>query len=72
MTYPLNNIKKIEITPKSVIITYKDNTHRTINVTDWHTTNNTTDEITYQQHNSIIFEIDYKNPNSGPLINHCL
>lgn len=74
MTYPLNNIKKLEINPKSVVITYDDNTQRTINVPDWHTTsrNNTTGEITYQHHNSLVFEIDYKNPNSEPLIDHCI
>jgi hypothetical protein len=74
MTYPLNNIKKLEITNKSVIITYNDGTQLTINMPDWHQTtrNLTTGEVVSQHNNSLIFELDYKNPNQEPLVDHCI
>lgn len=58
MTYPLNNIKKLEINSKSVLITYNDNTQLTIDMPHWHTTtrNLTTGEVVSQHHNSLIFQ----------------
>lgn len=57
MIYNLNNIKKLEITPKSILITYNDDTHLTINIPDWHLTtrNQITGEVNSQHHNSIVF-----------------
>lgn len=74
MIYPLNNIKKLEITNKSVSITYNDGVNMIINIPDWHTTSRdlNTGEVTSEHHNSIVFEIDYKNTNSGPLVDHCI
>lgn len=58
MTYHLNNIKKLEINSKSVLITYNDDTTKTINIPDWHQTTRDplTGEVTSQHHNSIVFE----------------
>lgn len=58
MTYPLNNIKKLEINSKSLLITYNDNTTKTINIPDWHQTTKDllTGEVISQHHNSIVFD----------------
>jgi hypothetical protein len=73
MIYPLNNIKKLEIKSNSVYITYNDGTTMTINIPDWHTTERDKDgNITHKHHNQLIFQIDYKNPNDYPIIDHCI
>lgn len=73
MTYPLENITSLEINPKSILVTYKDGTKMTINMPDWRTTTRdlNTGEITHKHHNTIIFDINYKNTNDGPIIDHC-
>ena len=35
MTYPLNNIKEIKISPQTVAVTYLDNTTMTIKLKEW-------------------------------------
>ena len=74
MTYPLNNIKQLEINSNNVKVTYNDGTTLTINIPNWHTTRKDlkTGEVTHQHHNSIIFQTDYKNPNNQPITDHCI
>ncbi len=74
MTYPLENIKQLEINSHHVKVTYNDGTTLTINIPNWHTTrkDTVTGEVTHQHHNSIIFQTDYKNTNNQPIIDHCI
>ncbi len=74
MTYPLENIKQLEINSRHVKVTYNDGTTLTINIPNWHVTRKDpeTGEVTHQHHNSIVFQTDYKNPNNQPIIDHCI
>ncbi len=74
MTYPLENIKQLEINSVHVKVTYNDGTTLTINIPNWHITrkDQVTGEVTHQHHNSIVFQKDYKNPNNQPIIDHCI
>jgi|Laugrespbdmm15sn_2_1035079.scaffolds.fasta_scaffold298556_2 hypothetical protein len=53
---PINNIKRLEVYNHSIVITYDDNTKRTLK----------------KDNNTIIFEKDYINPNNSPIVDHCL
>ncbi len=74
MTYPLENIKQLEINSQHVKVTYNDGTTLTINIPNWHVTrkDQVTGEVTHEHHNSIVFQTDYKNPNNQPIIDHCI
>jgi hypothetical protein len=74
MTYPLENIKQLEINSNNVKVTYNDWTTLNINIPNLHITRKDTEtgEVTHQHHNSIIFQTDYKNPNNQPIIDHCI
>ncbi len=74
MTYPLENVKSLEINPKSILVTYKDGTKMTINIPNWTETtrDQNTGEVIHKHNNTITFDIDYKNPNNYPLIDHCI
>ena len=58
MTYPLDNIKQIEINNKIVNVLYKNGTKISINIPNWHITrkDQITGEVKHQHHNSVIFQ----------------
>jgi hypothetical protein len=73
MIYPINNIQKLEITNKEVIVTYTDETKMTIPIPDYHHNyKDTLGNFHSQHHNTLIFELDYHNPNDSPEIDHCI
>ena len=64
MTYPLENVKSLEINPKSILVTYKDGTKMTINIPNWTETtrDQNTGEVIHKHNNTITFNIDSLEP----------